>query len=168
MSVEFCPKCGSPLETAADPGRLCEACGWFGDWQEVLHSPPPQDKFNPVLTAVQSLALYRYVCREELLAEQANGSSLDLRKVQASVRSAGRSMVETFTNLRVYQDRQPMILPRAGNGLVAWPSDWTDYHHNASHEPCDMLVGPCSCGAWHKETEEWVRATLTRHHAVIQ
>lgn len=21
--------------------------------------------------------------------------------------------------------------------------------HNGTHEPCDMLIGPCSCGAWH-------------------
>lgn len=21
--------------------------------------------------------------------------------------------------------------------------------HNAAHERCDILIGPCSCGAWH-------------------
>lgn len=21
--------------------------------------------------------------------------------------------------------------------------------YNGSHEPCDMLIGPCCCGAWH-------------------
>lgn len=28
-----------------------------------------------------------------------------------------------------------------------WPAHWPPYHHR--HEPCDMRVGPCSCGAWH-------------------
>ena len=34
-------------------------------------------------------------------------------------------------------------------GLVPWPKDWPPY----GNEPCDMLVGPCSCGAWHIKGE---------------
>lgn len=25
--------------------------------------------------------------------------------------------------------------------------------YNASHERCDMLIGPCSCGAWHRMSD---------------
>jgi hypothetical protein len=28
--------------------------------------------------------------------------------------------------------------------------------YNACTEPCDMFVGPCACGAWHK-TSDWAR-----------
>ena len=30
-----------------------------------------------------------------------------------------------------------------------------------------MLVGPCSCGAWHTESEDWVQAMLFKHNAEI-
>ena len=36
--------------------------------------------------------------------------------------------------------------------LRPWPEDWPR-HHNGVSEPCDMLVGPCSCGAWHQPGE---------------
>ena len=26
--------------------------------------------------------------------------------------------------------------------------------HNGTHERCDMLIGCCSCGAWHK-IDDW-------------
>jgi hypothetical protein len=29
-----------------------------------------------------------------------------------------------------------------------WPKDWPP-RHNASNEACDMLIGPCACGATH-------------------
>jgi hypothetical protein len=32
---------------------------------------------------------------------------------------------------------------------------------------CDMLVGPCSCGANHQEHDGWVRRLLQQHEAVI-
>ena len=34
-----------------------------------------------------------------------------------------------------------------------WPDDWPAYYHTHAGEPCDMLVGPCSCGAWHNVGE---------------
>jgi len=53
------------------------------------------------------------------------------------------------------------------NGSVPWPSNWTDRHYNGGREPCDTLVGPCSCGAWHTENEDWVQAMLFEHNAEI-
>ncbi len=40
------------------------------------------------------------------------------------------------------------------SGLLAWPELWTLRYFNGNNEPCDMLVGPCACGAWH-HAEEW-------------
>jgi DNA polymerase III epsilon subunit-like protein len=50
--------------------------------------------------------------------------------------------------------------------MVVWPEGWTDRHYNGN-EPCDVLVGTCSCGAWHNEHEEWVSITLFNHNATI-
>ena len=51
--------------------------------------------------------------------------------------------------------------------MVAWPDGWDGQNYNGTNEPCDMLVGPCSCGAWHHETEYWVRRALEVHNAII-
>ncbi|MFA5344820.1 MAG: hypothetical protein WC315_00900 [Candidatus Omnitrophota bacterium] len=56
----------------------------------------------------------------------------------------------------------------ANNGLLAWPEDWLDYHYNACNEHCDMLIGPCSCGAWHHADEVWVKQKLLDHNATIK
>ncbi|MHB8108286.1 MAG: hypothetical protein ACYDH4_12820 [Candidatus Cryosericum sp.] len=164
MSSEFCPRCNSPLEAAADDGRLCEVCGWFGDQTEVLDKPPQPDTFNPVLATVQCLALYRDVCRNELIAEQVydagDATEADMRTVRLTRRQATDSLVSLFIQLRKQR------LPRV-NGRVLWPEDWLDRHYNASNEPCDMLVGPCSCGAWHMESDDWVQAALKKHNAEI-
>ena len=40
--------------------------------------------------------------------------------------------------------------------LISWPDDWPQYKQTcfASWEKrCDMLVGPCFCGAWHQPGE---------------
>jgi hypothetical protein len=34
---------------------------------------------------------------------------------------------------------------------MPWPTDWPAFYH--SNEACDMLVGPCACGAWHLKGE---------------
>jgi hypothetical protein len=34
------------------------------------------------------------------------------------------------------------------SGFVAWPDDHPP-QYNGSGEPCDMWIGPCSCGATH-------------------
>jgi hypothetical protein len=54
------------------------------------------------------------------------------------------------------------------SGLLPWPDDWLDYRYNACNEPCDMLIGPCACGAFHKAEEEWIQKKLRDHNAVIE
>jgi len=166
--AEFCPRCTAPLETGRDADRLCEVCGWFGDQQEVLLAPPRSDVSNPVLAAAQALELYRDVCRHELLAEQVydagNGSEAQLNRVCVSRRHAAHSIIEMFAALRNGAARQRLLRI---NGVVPWPANWMDCHYNGGREPCDTLVGPCSCGAWHTESEDWVQAMLIKHNAEI-
>ena len=59
-----------------------------------------------------------------------------------------------------------MILVKQ-NGMVPWPDGWTVRRYNACNEPCDMLVGPCACGAWHYETEPWVQQVLKANNSEI-
>ena len=166
--AEFCPRCTAPLETGRDADRLCEVCGWFGDQQEVLLAPPRSDVSNPVLAAAQALELYRDVCRHELVAEQVydagNGTEAQLNRVRVSRRHAAHSIIEMFAALRNGAARQRL---RRINGVVPWPANWTDCHYNGGREQCDTLVGPCSCGAWHTESEDWVQAMLIKHNAEI-
>jgi hypothetical protein len=56
---------------------------------------------------------------------------------------------------------------KAENGMVPWPDDWLDFNYNASNEACDMLVGPCSCGAWHTLEQDWVIAKLLEHNTEV-
>ena len=168
---EFCPKCGLPLDTSGDDSRLCEACGWFGDYEETAKKPSDPEVFNPVLATLQALALYRDVCRDELIAEQiydaGAATETDLRRVKLAARDSLHSLVAVFTALRRPHALPPVVLKKAENGTLGWPTEWMDYNYNCN-ECCDMLIGPCSCGAWHSETDEWVRETLARHNAVIQ
>jgi len=167
--AEFCPRCTAPLEISRDADRLCEGCGWFGDQQEALLAPPASDVPNPVLAAVQTLELYRDVCRKELVAEQiydaGNATEAELQRVRLARRHAAHSIIEMFVTL---QDRAAIARQRLLriNGVVPWPPNWTDRHYNGG-EQCDTLVGPCSCGAWHTESEDWVQAMLFKHNAEI-
>jgi hypothetical protein len=165
--AEFCPRCTAPLESSRDADRLCEVCGWWGDQQEVLLVPPQGDVFNPVLAAAQTLELYRDVCRKELLAEQiydaGNAVEADLQRVHIARRHAANSIIEMFVSLRNRAVRQQL---RRINGVVPWPANWTDRHYNGG-QPCDTLIGPCSCGAWHMESEDWIQAMLFKHNAEI-
>lgn len=34
--------------------------------------------------------------------------------------------------------------------FIPYPADLPP-RYNASSDPCDMLIGPCRCGAWHDE-----------------
>ena len=34
------------------------------------------------------------------------------------------------------------------------PGDYIGAFYNACSDPCDMLQGPCACGAWHQQ-KEW-------------
>jgi len=164
---EFCPRCTAPLEISREADRLCEVCGWFGDQQEALPAPSNTGEFNPVLAVAQTLELYRDVCRQELIAEQIYDAGdiieAELQKIHVIRRQATAAAIDLFVTLR---GRVRQQLKRI-NGFVPWPRDWTDYHYNATNEPCDCLLGPCSCGAWHQENEDWVRAILLKHNAEI-
>ena len=47
------------------------------------------------------------------------------------------------------------IIYRYRNGLLGWPKELEKTSlFNACNEPCDMLIGPCACGAWH-QPEDW-------------
>lgn len=124
------------------------------------------DEFNPVKAAIDVLDLYRDCCRSEFLMDQlyalGQATATDIRKVQLARKSAVHALVEMFVKLR----SRPRVLKQV-NGIVCWPEDWTDRRYN-SQEPCDVLVGPCSCGAWHDENEDWVVAKLRDHNAVIE
>jgi len=39
------------------------------------------------------------------------------------------------------------------NNLANMPKKYLGLFYNACNEPCDMLQGPCACGAWHHQTE---------------
>ncbi len=170
---EFCPRCNSPVEFDPDPARLCEVCGWFGDRSEMFDKPPAPKGINPVLAAAQCLELYRDVCRRELVAEQlydaGDATEADIAKVRAARRHATNAIIELFAVLHRRNQPAKRRILRSPNGLVPWPDDFaqTDRHFNASSEPCDMLVGPCCCGAWHREAEPWVQALLVKHNAEI-
>jgi hypothetical protein len=52
------------------------------------------------------------------------------------------------------------------NGLASMPTEWLGQFWNACTEPCDMLIGPCACGAWH-HLYEWpkdVRDAMIAEH----
>ena len=40
------------------------------------------------------------------------------------------------------------------NGLASMPSEYIGSYYNGCSDPCDMLSGPCACGATHHQ-EEW-------------
>lgn len=40
--------------------------------------------------------------------------------------------------------------------MIEYPENWPP-HYNACNEPCDMIEGPCCCGAWHDLDEEWIK-----------
>ncbi len=198
MLPEFCPKCGMPVDTDGDETRLCEHCGWFGGNTETKRDPPRNGEFNAVRAMLQTLALHRELCRNELYMESLHkrkmASAADLRQIKVQCRRSTQEMVNTFISLaRVLANTQletpaesgqvidtpargtppaedsnvPPLVLRYENGLIPWPDGWTDRHYNACNEPCDMLIGPCCCGAWHDAEEPWVRETLARHNAMI-
>lgn len=100
--TEFCPQCFHPLDDSDDDGRLCTACGWFGDKSEVLDKPPPPTSLE--LAFIQMLSLYRDICRLELLAEQIAEhnpeTTKQLHPVQVRVACARQSLIHLFRNTR--------------------------------------------------------------------
>lgn len=37
----------------------------------------------------------------------------------------------------------------AVNRFIVYPEHWEPYYNGGCSDPCDMLQGPCACGAWH-------------------
>jgi len=46
--------------------------------------------------------------------------------------------------------------------MIPVPNFWPD-HFNASYQKCDMIEGPCSCGAWHNKDEEWIKENIEKY-----
>lgn len=42
-----------------------------------------------------------------------------------------------------------MQLHKLNIKFIPFPGHWPR-RYNGSTEPCDMLLGPCSCGGWHR------------------
>ena len=109
----------------------------------------------------------------EQIYDAGNAVEEDIRKARADRQSCAQSIIALFNGFyqRAYPQKAPAAakvpVKRAASGMVPWPEEWTDRHYNACNEPCDMLVGPCACGAWHSEDEDWVRAALEKHNAEI-
>ena len=170
--VQFCPLCGDPVEVGCDKtdtARLCEVCGWWGDASETLPEPPPIDGLVPRRAVAQVLRLYRDVCRRELVLEQA----FDLGEIVESDLQHAKNLVRNSVHeiIKMVVALMPRVLfKHSESGMVPWPEEWEDRHYNGVHgcgEPCDMLVGPCACGAFHLETEEWVVEVLLAHNTKI-
>lgn len=108
MTAEFCPQCYHPFdvidEAEDDGGRLCSVCRWFGDKTEICVIPPAPTTLELAFT--QLLALYRDVCRMELLAEQLAGGQAKYNKslnaVRARANHARHSIIHLF---RMTKDR---------------------------------------------------------------
>jgi len=50
-------------------------------------------------------------------------------------------------------DTPPYRTIEVPNNFLAYPHHWPPYR-NGGGELCDMLQGPCACGAWH-QLNEW-------------
>lgn len=58
-----------------------------------------------------------------------------------------------------------VLNPDPLSGMLPRPETW-GYHYSGNTR-CDMLIGPCACGGWHK-ADDWVHKTLKEHDAVIE
>lgn len=55
----------------------------------------------------------------------------------------------------------------ANNGLIGMPASILGrYRNGQTTEPCDMIEGPCVCGAWHHlyDWDDEVRAIILSEH----
>lgn len=61
-------------------------------------------------------------------------------------------------------ENEQKLRPRDGNGLVAMPEKFIGEFSNACTDPCDMIIGPCACGASHhiRDWPEWFICILLR------
>lgn len=55
--------------------------------------------------------------------------------------------------------------------FIPWPDNWPEYKQHCFSswsDSCDMLVGPCRCGAWHQPGEfEWKDGVLHRYGELV-
>ena len=49
--------------------------------------------------------------------------------------------------------------------LTMVPEDWPP-HYNACTDPCDVIEGPCVCGAWHNLSEPWIQVALSKEEGL--
>ncbi len=60
---------------------------------------------------------------------------------------------------------------RPATGFVQYPKDFERHIIDGTarfRTKCDMLVGPCSCGYVHQESDPWVLDTLDRYDCDIE
>lgn len=76
------------------------------------------------------------------IATKTEGTNVDMEKTYEDFKK--QNDIEKLLK-RSSELRQELIKDKKG---VIMPSNIKLY--NSSNEPCDMLIGPCSCGAWHK------------------
>jgi hypothetical protein len=103
----------------------------------------------------------------EQMYETGTVTEAERDKIKLLRRSTTHSLIEMFVKLKSRPSIPHEILEKYPNGFVPWPAAWTDRHYNGCNEPCDLLIGPCRCGAWHSEDETWVQEKLIEHQAVI-
>lgn len=60
---------------------------------------------------------------------------------------------------------------RVPNEMQVWPEDWPLYKQvcfGSWDSRCDVLIGPCACGAWHSEGEfELKEGVLYRYGELV-
>ena len=49
------------------------------------------------------------------------------------------------------------------NELIPVPAHWPVRFAAHYNEPCDMVKGPCACGAWHDPYEAWVQDMVKQY-----
>jgi len=64
----------------------------------------------------------------------------ELKKIRDDFLKITKTLEATITKLEPDEEISKLKL---------WPEDWPKYKMTAYSDPCDMLVGPCCCGAWH-------------------
>ena len=117
LHSEFCPRCAAPVDTSGDECRYCDACGWFGDNTETTQTPPDTWRVRATQTLIETLTLYRKICRDELQAEQYcakarnmaaenNSMQASLQRIQRETRNATQALVNLYITWQT-PERQP-------------------------------------------------------------